>query len=50
MRRLVLDRERIDQALRVFDLGGDHAREGAFEMRIVGIEAAGYEFRMSLNL
>ena len=43
VRRLVLDREVIDQALGVFGLEGDDPGELALEVRVVGIEALGDE-------
>ena len=50
MRRLLVDREGVDQALRVFDLEGDGAGEGSLEVRVIDVEALGDEVGMVLVL
>ena len=50
VRRLVLGREVVDQALRVLGLEGDDARELALVVRVVGVEPLGDELGVVLVL
>jgi hypothetical protein len=43
VRRLLLVREVVDQALRILGLEGDDTRERTLQVRVVGVEALGDE-------